>query len=188
MERADREELAAVHRESVRKFMQVYSDLVVARECYNTGLRLLGFLSSIAAYTSRALGLNGDERILRELVRKLYAEKGETLKRVSDVEGLVGLTLLSRNLGCRELKWAEKKLKEIVERRRHDVTPQLAEARILLGEKSAMLYEHTCAAACINPLDETAPPTSTEGLSEREREVVELCLRLKRALSTPSHP
>jgi len=182
--RADREELASIHRECVRKFMQVYSELVAAKECYNAGLRLLGFLSSIAAYTSRALGLNDDEKILRELVRKLYAEKGETLKRVSDVEGLVGLTLLSRNLDCKELKWAEKKLKEIVERRRDFITPQLAEARILLGEKSAILYDNTCAAVCINLQDKTVPAcTDTEGLNAREREVVELCLRLKRILS-----
>jgi len=175
-------ELNTIHDKCVKKFMHVYNDLVINKECFNEGLRLLGLLSNIIVFTSDLLGLKDDKKIFYELIHKLYVDKGKTLKRVLDVAGLVGLALLSKNLGYKKFRWAEKKLRDIV-KKRYDLTPQLAEARLVIGERSTILYEHTCAANCIRLLDRTAPVNvSTSGLSREEKEIVKLCVRLRRVL------
>jgi len=143
---------------------------------------LLGLLSNIILFTSDLLGLKDDKKRLYKLIHELYVDKGRTLKRVLDVAGLVGLTLLSKNLRCKKFEWTEKKLRDIV-KKRHDLTPQLAEARLITGERSTILYEHTCAANCIRLLDRTAPVNvSISGLSKEKKEIVELCVRLRRVL------
>jgi len=178
-------ELYAAHTSAIKLFFHVYNDFLLSKEAYNTGLRIMGLLSGIISITSRTLGLRDDVQLLRRLVRRFHAGRKLLFRRTLDVEGLVGLALLARNFRLRELGWAERKLREVVRRRDSVITPPLAEARILLGERSSLLYSFTCAAACIAPLDPTIPTrTDLHGLRGEERETVLLCARLRRALAT----
>jgi len=183
MLRTSLNDLKRLHEQCCLKIKEVYEDMIVRKEAVNEGLRLMGLLSGVLRFTSDILGFTKEKDSVKKRLEKLNIHR-ERL----DVNGLVGATLLYKNLGCKKFKWARKYLKRIIIERR-ELTPQLAEARLLLGEKSIEVINIISTYPCFM-LFERSPHFNKElkGLSEYEKTIILLCHEIRKLLFTSALP
>ena len=168
---------------------EIYYHLIKIKNAVNEGLRLLGLLSIILCDTSNILNSKDDISRVKNLILSLNIDEKDL-----DVAGLTGLFLICKHLQIKEkYKQVPSRLKKIIKLRKN-LTPQLVELRLSLGEKSEKLYSYIYTTPCLKLLDpimlqscikdiSSSKHIETLSLNRYEKEIIKLCFKFNQIVA-----